>query len=238
MGRVAALRYAGDGRQVAVLDLNQRAIDELASIPGIHGYHCDVTDAQQLAALVEQVEEALGPIERVLNCAAIMPLGKLLEQNVETQAKVMRVNWGGLVNLAQAALPRMLERDRGDFVSFASMGGVIPTLMTGAYSSTKAAVIHYSEVLHHEHLGSNVRFACVCPPLVNTPMLEQGKGSWPKMLQTETPIEPETVIDAVDRALSRGQFLVFPNGPSRLGAVMRRLFPSAIWKHVHRTEGW
>ena len=54
---------------------------------------------------MREAEATLGPVHRVYNAAAIMPLGKLLEQDNATVHRIMAINYGGLVNVAQAALP-------------------------------------------------------------------------------------------------------------------------------------
>lgn len=240
MGQLAARNFAADGVVVAALDINQAGLDKTAEgMANIHTFVVDITVHQAVRAAVDRIEQELGPIERVFNCAAIMPLGKLLEQDAAIQHKLMAINYGGLVNIATATLPKMKARGHGDFVSFASMAGLIPTLLTGAYSASKAAVVFYNETLYHENLGSGIRFASVCPPAVATPLLEQGKSAWPKMLDSEgDPIAPQEVLDAIEHALARGEFLVFPRKRAKFGALMRRLLPGAVWKQVHKVEGW
>ena len=169
-----------------------------------------------------------------------MPFGILTEQDNAIIHKQMAINYGGLVNITQAVLPGMLERGHGDFVSFASMAGWIPMLKTGAYTATKFAVRAFTETLMHENIKSGVRFACVCPPAVATPLLKQGQESdWPKMLSdTGEPIQPKVVIDAIEQCLEKGKFFVYPTRDAKIGVIMRRLFPGLIWKQVHQTEGF
>lgn len=241
MGRQAAQMLAADGAIVALFDVNIAGMDETAKDnSNIHGWSVDITNAQAVIDAVKSVEEKLGPIDRLYNCAAIMPFGKLTEQDNAIIHKQMAINYGGLVNVTQAVLPGMLDRGRGDFISFASMAGLIPMLLTGAYSATKAAVCTFTETLYHENLNSGVRFACVCPPAVNTPLLQQGRDSaWPKMLdQTGEPLAPKEVIDAIENCLEKGKFWVYPNRDARIGSIMRRLLPGLIWKQVHQVEGF
>ncbi len=241
IGREAAQMLAGNGATVALFDVNSEGMDETAKgFDSIKSWPVDLTNAQAVIDAVKEVESQLGPIDRLYNCAAIMPFGKLMEQDNGIIHKQMAINYGGLVNVAQAVLPGMLERGRGDFISFASMAGLIPMLLTGAYSATKAAVCSFSETLYHENINSGVRFACVCPPAVNTPLLKQGRDSaWPKMLDdTDEPISPRQVIDAIEQSLEKGKFWVLPSSKARIGSFMRRFFPSLIWKQVHQVEGF
>jgi len=241
MGRQAARMWAGRGTTVAIFDVNQAGMDETAEgLSNIHSWVVDITDPESVNQAVADVEDKLGSIDRLYNCAAIMPFGKLLEQDNGIIHKQMAINYGGLVNITQAVLPRMVERGKGDFISFASMAGLIPMLLTGAYSATKAAVCTFTETLYHENRDSGVRFACVCPPAVATPLLDQGRATaWPKMLDDSgEPISPQQVIDAIETCLDKNNFWVYPNRNARIGSIMRRLFPSLIWKQVHQVEGF
>jgi NAD(P)-dependent dehydrogenase (short-subunit alcohol dehydrogenase family) len=241
MGREAARRFASRGANVALFDLNEAGMAETAAgFDNVHGWSVDVTDFNAVCAAVAEVEAKLGPILRLYNCAAIMPFGKLVEQDNAIIHKQMAINYGGLVNITQAVLPGMLQQGRGDFVSFASMAGWIPMLKTGAYTATKFAVRAFTETLQHEHLHSGIRFACVCPPAVATPLLKQGKESdWPRMLEDQgEPITPEVVIDAIEKCLDKGKFVVLPTRDAKIGVLMRRLFPGLIWKQVHQVEGF
>ena len=240
MGRLACRDFALTGASVAALDINESGLAETCEgHDTIKAYPVDVTDFEAVRKVVERVEAELGPIDRVFNCAAIMPFGKIVGQDPNIQHKVMDVNWGGLVNIANSALPKMIERGRGDFVSFASMSGLIPCLLTGAYSATKAAVVFYNQNLYHENRNSGVRIACVCPPLTSTPLLAQGKHAWPKTIDKEgAPIQPREVLDAIERGLEKGQFRIYVRRREWFGQMMVRLFPDVVSRHVHKTEGW
>jgi short-subunit dehydrogenase len=173
-----------------------------------------------------------------MNAAAIMPTGLVLDQDADLVNRIMAINYGGTVNVTMATLPGMLARGRGDLVNFASMAGWFPTLYMGAYNASKFAVVAFSEVLYHENRDRGVRFACVCPPPVATPLLEQGRAThWPKILDDVPPIEPETVLDEIERSLDAGRFFVFPGRGTALGWRMRRWLPGLLWKRVHDVEG-
>ena len=240
MGRLAALDLARGGASVAALDVNEPGLAETAAgASGIHPFPVDVTDAAAVEAVVKRVEAELGAVDRVMNAAAIMPLGPVLEQDLATVHRIMAVNYGGTVNVTKLVLPGMLERGRGDFVNFASMAGWVPTLLVGAYDASKFAVVAFSEVLYHENRGRGVRFACVCPPPVATPLLDQGRATvWPKLFDEMPPIAPEAVLDAVERALERDAFWVFPGRGTSLGWRLRRLVPGLVWRRIHAVEGF
>lgn len=240
MGRLACRRMAAAGARVLALDVDEAGLAATAAgHAAIHTRRVDVTDHAAVQAAVAAAEASLGPVQRVYNAAAIMPFGKLIEQDNATLHRIMAINWGGLVNIAQATLPGMVKRRSGDFISFSSMSGIIPTLYTGGYNASKFAVSAFTEVLYHENRDSGVRFACVCPPPVNTPLLKQGWATvMPKTVQAMPAIEADEVLDAIEASLAKGEFLCFPGKGTKRGYLMRRLFPNLIWKGVHQNEGF
>jgi NAD(P)-dependent dehydrogenase (short-subunit alcohol dehydrogenase family) len=237
MGRLAARRMADAGAKVAAVDVNEAGLAETAGgHDGIHTWRLDVTDHQAVLATVKAVEDRLGPIDRVYNAAAIMPTGLLMEQDTETITRIMRVDYEGVVHVAKATLPGMLERGRGDLINFASIAGWGPTLHFGAYNAAKFAVVAFSEVLFHENRGRGVRIIAVCPPPVATPLLDQATSK-PRVLEMGKPIPPGRVLDAIERDLAKGKPFCFPTAQTKVAQIMRRFAPGLVWSMVHRVEG-
>ncbi|MGH0033969.1 MAG: SDR family NAD(P)-dependent oxidoreductase [Myxococcota bacterium] len=237
MGRLACRRLADGGARVAALDVNEAGLAETASHgDAIRSYPVDVTDARAVETVVAKVESDLGPIDRVMNAAAIMPTDLLMNQDADQINRIMEINYGGTVNVTMATLPGMLERGRGDLVNFASVAGWLPSIHFGAYNASKFAVVAFTEVLYHENRKRGVRFACVCPPPVKTPLLDQAK-SQPKVLDQVPPIAPEKVLDAIERDLDKGVLMVFPDWNAGLIVRMRRFLPGLLWQNTHRVEG-
>jgi NAD(P)-dependent dehydrogenase (short-subunit alcohol dehydrogenase family) len=238
IGQLAARRALRAGHQVAALDVNAQGLAQLGASQRLLPITVDITDASAVRAAVERAEAQLGPVDRLVNAAAIMPLGLLLEQDNATIHRIMAINFGGLVNVAQAVLPGMLQRGRGEFVSFSSSAGHIPVLYMGAYDASKSAVNAFTEVLHHENLNRGVRFCCICPPPVATPLLDQARATvWPKMFDITPAITADFVLDELERGLARGDFWIFPGPKVGLYVKLRRFVPALLWKRVHQVEG-
>ena len=237
MGRLAAQRFANAGALVAAVDVNEQGLRETAgSLDAIRTYSLDVTDERSVTETVKRVESELGPIDRVLNAAAIMPTGLIMNQDMRLINRIMEINYCGTVNVTMAALPGMLERGKGDLVNFASIAGWLPTLHFGAYNASKFAVVAFTEVLFHENRNKGVRFACVCPPPVATPLLDQAKSN-PKVLNDVKPIAPDQVLNTIEKRLDQGTLMVYPDATSAFMQRMRRFFPSFVWRFAHRVEG-
>jgi NADP-dependent 3-hydroxy acid dehydrogenase YdfG len=239
MGQMAARLFAEQGYSVAALDVNEKGLLETAeNHQNIRTFNTDVTDYDAVVSVVDETEAKLGPIKRVYNAAAIMPLGKVVDQDVEIFHRVMDINYKGVVNVSKAVMPRLLERNEGELVNFASLAGWMPILYMAAYNASKFAVVAFTEVLAHEHTDSNVKVLCVCPPPVKTPLLNQARDTvWPKVFDQTDAIEPQDVLAAIERAIARNELFVFPGKKTRMAQRMRRWFPNLIWKNVHQTEG-
>ena len=239
MGQMAARLFAEQGYSVAALDVNEKGLLETAeNHQNIRTFNTDVTNYDAVASVVDETEAKLGPIKRVYNAAAIMPLGKVVDQDVEIFHRVMDINYKGVVNVSKAVMPRLLERNEGELVNLASLAGWMPILYMAAYNASKFAVVAFTEVLAHEHTDSNVKVLCVCPPPVKTPLLNQARDTvWPKVFDQTDAIEPQDVLAAIERAIARDELFVFPGKKTRMAQRMRRWFPNLIWKNVHQTEG-
>lgn len=240
MGQLAARNFAEQGYQVAAVDVNERGLLETAeNHQNIRTFNTDVTNYEAVLAAVDETESKLGPIRRVYNAAAIMPLGRVVDQDIEVFHRVMAINYNGVVNVSKAVMPRLLERNQGELVNFASLAGWIPILYMAAYNASKFAVVAFTEVLHHEHRDSNVKVLCVCPPPVRTPLLDQARDTvWPKVFDQGEPIEAQDVLNAIEETIAKDELFVFPGKGSRMAQRMRRWLPNLLWKNVHQTEGF
>ena len=238
MGQLFARRLAAQGAAVAAVDISEGGLAETARhAPNVHPMVCDVTDAAAVDATVARVTAELGPIDRLINAAGIARIGPLAKQATDEIELVMQVNYFGTLRFVKAVLPGMLERSRGDVVNFASLAGWLPTLRLGAYTASKFAVVAFTEVLAHENAESGLRFCCVCPPVVETPMVDGMRAVDPASVGGQTGIEPVVVIDAIERGLDRGELFVFPGPATRTIQRARRLAPGPIWKYLHRMQG-
>ena len=248
MGRVFALRMIQEGFQLAVIDQSQNALNELAAevqALGLERFlhcHClDVRDNEALRLLASQHSEQFGAIDRLVTCAAIMPTSGLAQQQADQINQIMNINYGGTVNAVAAVLPQMLARDRGEVIVFGSSGGYLPVPECGAYVASKFATNIYLETLMEENRNANVQFMLVCPPLVDTPLLQQAvDSSNPKMIQDAIRdkrfVSPDYIIDQVEAGIRSGKKILIPGAATKLMVWLRRFSPRMLWKFIHLAE--
>lgn len=239
MGRLAARRWSDTRGPCVAVDIDEPGLHETATgHSGIVTRSLDVTNASGVDQLVKEVVAEFGPLERVYNGAAIQPSQLLLDQDRAEIHRIMEINYGGLVNVSLATLATMVEHGRGSLINFGSIAGWVPNMHFGAYAASKFAVVAFTEVLYHENRHKGIHVCCVCPSPVDTPLMLQAT-SQPKILEVgPRPMAPEKVLVAIDKAIAKQRFWVFPGLHTQIGWRLRRFFPRLMWAIDHRAEGF
>ncbi|CAA0096016.1 Fatty acyl-CoA reductase [Halioglobus japonicus] len=229
MGLLLAKKLAAAGDKVVVVDVNPVAD---GVISGCSAFICDLSDQSATQHLIQEIEDTLGAVTRLIHCAAIMPGGDLSEMEAAQINRVMTVNYMGTVNVTKAVLPGMLSRNAGDITVIGSMAGSVFTHGLGAYCASKAATNTFVEVLQQENRDNNVHIMLVCPPMVNTPLVDQAVAGGPKSLSlaksTNRMASPESIVDAILQGLEKGAVTVHP-GEAGFMMWLRRFSPALLW---------
>jgi 2-hydroxycyclohexanecarboxyl-CoA dehydrogenase len=186
IGRATVLAFASEGAHIAIWDLDEKAarlsdeIREQFPVQSI-GIGVDVTDEKALQAAVDRTVEVLGPIDHVVHAAAIGS-GKFgfPFTNLEPGdwPRVLQVNVMGMVHVAHAIAPRLIERGSGTFVFIASVAGQIGSQTDPPYSASKAANINFAQCLAKDLAPHNIRVNTVCPGMVPTPLNRLTWQAW------------------------------------------------------------
>lgn len=241
MGRIYARRLAAQGARVAIFDVNQAGLDATAAESGnLTGFRCDIASLADVDARVAEVEAALGPIDLLVHAAALMPAHALADHTHEDMERLFRINYFGTTYMVRAVLPSMQARGSGRIIAFGSIAGHALVPKMGAYCATKAAVNAYIEVLQNEIRASGVRAHLVCPPAVNTPLVDQtlntdSPGSIVEAKEKGRLADPEKIIDAIEKGVAKDRDIIYP-GEARLIYLWRALAPRLWWKTVMNFE--
>jgi NAD(P)-dependent dehydrogenase (short-subunit alcohol dehydrogenase family) len=241
MGQIIARRLATQGARVAIFDVNERALqDTAAEAENLNAFRCDISRLDEVEAKVAEVENQLGPVDLLVHAAALMPSHKLQDHSHQDMERLFRINYFGTVYMVQAALPSMLERGSGRIIAFGSIAGIALVPKMGAYCATKAAVNAYMEVLQNEIRDSGVRAHLVCPPAVNTPLVDQtlatdSPGSIIESKNSGRLADPEKIVDAIEKGVGKDRDIIYPS-EAKLLYLWRALFPKLWWKTVMKFE--
>ena len=241
MGQIIARRLAKQGAKVAIFDVNEQGLtDTAAAQDNITAFRCDISSLEDVESRVAEVAATVGPIDLLVHAAALMPSHKLIDHTHEGMENLFRINYFGTTYIVRAVLPAMLERGSGRIIAFGSIAGTALVPKMGAYCATKAAVNAYMEVLQNEIRGSGVRAHLVCPPAVNTPLMEQtlatdSPGSIIKARESGRLANPEKIVDAIEKGVRKDRDIIYP-GEAKLLYLWRALLPRLWWKTVMNFE--
>ncbi len=129
----------------------------------------DVTDRDGWKAMVETTKQKFGKLHLVVNNAGIKTLRQASQAQFDEWDNAVAVNFTAIYNSVAACLPHMLEHgEGGHFVTTASMGGLLPGVNAGVYTSTKIAAVGLMESLRVELESTNIGTGVFCPGGVTT----------------------------------------------------------------------
>lgn len=218
IGRAVARRLAGEGWFVGLTDLSaamlEPALDELGRNNAVAFAH-DVRDAEAWdAALCGFGEAAGGRLDALVNNAGVLSFGWFEELSAADIARQIEVNLLGVALGARAALPYLRGTPGSVLVNIASAASLAAAPKLSVYSATKFAVRGLSEALDLEWARLGVRVGCVCPYVVDTPMLDAAGASGDRFRDAAREgqvLTPEDVADTVWAAIE-GDGLHYPVG--------------------------
>ena len=169
IGEATARALAEQAATVAVAARRKNRLDELAAqIDGL-AIEADVTDRAQAVAAVERAVRELGRLDIVINNAGVMLLGPIVDAPVEEWDRMVALNVQGLLYVAHAALPHLLDaaehgpRRVADLVNVSSVAGRRVGAGGGIYQLTKHGVGVFSEALRQEVTSRHVRSSLIEP---------------------------------------------------------------------------
>lgn len=176
IGLATAQRFARDGANVGIWDLNeegaQRAATELqASGVKALASRVDVSSRKSVDAAVEQFHAKIGQVNVLVNNAGITLFQPFMETSEEQWDRVMLINLKSMLVCTQAVLPDMLAAKWGRIINVSSSSAQTGSARMTAYAASKGGVIGFTKALAQELASTGITVNNVPPGFVDTPML-------------------------------------------------------------------
>lgn len=174
IGRAIALDAADRGGNLAICDINPEQLEETCAL--LEDYEVDVISSVVDVSQRKEVEEFADLVHRstdavdiLINNAGVAIAADILETSPEDWDFIIGVNLMGVIHFCDAFCPAMIARERAaHVVNIASMEGFAALKGFGAYSTTKFAVVGYSDSLRQDLSHHNIGVSVVCPGVVRT----------------------------------------------------------------------
>ena len=176
IGGATCRRFASEGAQVAVFDMNLEAAEKVAAdIPAGGGqaaaFACNITDRAQVDAAVAAAQTQLGPIAVLVNNAGWDVFKPFLKTVPAEWEKLIAINLTGALHMLHAVLPGMVERKYGRIVNVASDAARGGSSGEAVYSACKGGLVALSKTLAREHARQSITVNVVCPGPTDTALL-------------------------------------------------------------------
>ena len=207
IGRATAIAFAASGASVVVADVDATRGEETVALARAAGsravfQRCDVSSPTEVEALIARAVSEYGRLDFAHNNAGINSLAAD-EWESKNWDRSVGVNLTGVMLCMRAEAAVMLAQGKGAIVNTASINGLVGNASQPAYTATKHAVVGLTRHGALKWARKGVRVNCVCPGVIDTPMVE-GVASRPeirKIMEGMTPLgrfgKPEEVAAGV-----------------------------------------
>lgn len=191
IGAAIALRYASEGANVVIVDLNEANANSIANQAralrvDADSFVVDIREPAQSAAMVARVVTKFGRLDLLVNNAGVVRVRSLLNTTPEDWDFIQSINTRGLFFSLQAGARQMLQqsalvpnRPRGKIINIASIAGRSGRPMLGAYAASKCAVINITQTAAQE-FAPHITVNSICPGPVDTDMWKLIDQEWSK----------------------------------------------------------
>ncbi|HEU4385962.1 MAG TPA: SDR family NAD(P)-dependent oxidoreductase [Anaeromyxobacteraceae bacterium] len=219
IGRAVALALARAGVDVAVAartvpEIEAVAADVQALGRRAHFFPLDAADRRALAAAPAEVARALGPVDILVNNAAIRPSSPLARTSDEQWDGVLAVNLTAPFLLTRACLPGMLDRRWGRIVNVASVAGRLGVKYLAAYAASKHGLLGLTRTTALEGARKGVTANAICPSWTDTRMMAEAV---------------QAIVDATGRTAEEARAAVLADNPRGQPASPEEVAEVAVW---------
>lgn len=220
LGLAMVEAYVAEGMRVVAAARTADALDALAKrFPGsVHASPCDMTNTEEVAALVDVAFDVYGALDVIVNNAGIAPAARFGEMEVDQWREVFEVNVFAPVALTQAAGRRFLEQGYGKVINIASLSGLRGKPTLAAYSASKGALLRFTEAVSGEWASKGIQVNAIAPGAFATAAQDAVLNN-PEILTRRLRKIPAGRMGAIEEIGPLACFLASPKADFITGAV-------------------
>ena len=196
LGQAVAAAFAAAGANLVLLDLNDDALQEVATAGAgdVMRQRVDLADTALIAGAVDAAIARFGRIDALCNLAGGFHMGEKVHKiPADTWNFMMELNAGSVLRMSQAVVPHMLKASAGKVVNIGAFSALSGKAEMGAYVASKSAVIRLTESMAAELRGRSINVNCVLPSIIDTP---QNRAAMPKADPSRW-VAPEALADVL-----------------------------------------
>lgn len=224
IGLATAGKLASKGCDVILFARNQKRLDHAVkdiqlvltngSKQRINAISMDVADHNDVESKLKTAVETYGTPHILINCAGIGGGDYFENISYEQFDALMKINLYGTRNTIYSLLPFMKQAGHGQIVNIASVAGLVGMFGYTLYSTSKYALVGFSECLRSELKRFNIKVSLICPPEVSTPLIEEEAKTLPPEARAVKNLAglltPDQAANAIVKAIKKKKFFVVP----------------------------
>jgi 3-oxoacyl-[acyl-carrier protein] reductase len=191
IGREIANRFAKEGTDIAICDVNQEAMEEVKKEVESLGRKCltfqaDVTKMEQVEEMISKVLDNFKKVDILINNAGITRDSLLVRMSEKDWDAVLDINLKGVFNCTKAVAKPMMKQRWGRIVNIASIIGIIGNAGQANYAASKGGIIAFTKSIAKELASRNINVNAIAPGFIETDMTKKlpdnYKGEMLKMI--------------------------------------------------------
>lgn len=232
----------------AKLIISSRNRDELFRVKAncknpvnIHVLSLDLENTASLSGKAEEAIRIYGRIDILINSGGISQRGLALETELETEQRLMNINFWGTTVLSKAVLPNMIANGGGNIVCISSLVGKFGTRMRSAYSASKHALHGYFDSLRSELYDKKISITIICPGFIKTnvtlnALTANGTPQGTMDSAQENGMLAEDCAKQIVQAIKSNKEEVYIGGKEVKGILFKRFFPLRFSKYLRTAK--
>lgn len=238
LGRALALRYAREGAEICVSDMQKEggeATVQLIQDAGGNAFFmlCDITKQWDVDKLSLQLSERWRSLDLLVNNAGVATAGMLEFESMEQWQWVLDINVLGHVRMTKAFLPLLKVSEAADksIINIASQAGLTPAPGMGSYSVSKAAMISYSETAYLELAHEGIHVSVVCPAFFDTNLNtslrsdQAGMNEAVSKLIKKSGVTADAIAEQIFNQVKDRKFMLITHKDGRSAHRLKRYLP-------------